>query len=101
MRKESLFYDSFTTVKPEYNDATWFCMLFACGVGTAVFFYGVAEPIFHYIGPNRFTADAAMPDNKLAQEAMTLTFYGWGLHAWAIYTIVGLLLGLMAHRCFE
>ena len=73
-------------------------MLFACGVGTGVFFYGVAEPLYHYIGPNRYTADYALPDNKLAQDAILLTFYHWGLHAWAIYTIVGLLLGLMAHR---
>ena len=28
-------------------------MLFACGVSTGLFFYGVAEPIYHYIGPNR------------------------------------------------
>ena len=25
-----------------------FSMLFACGVGTGLFFYGVAEPIYHY-----------------------------------------------------
>ena len=25
-------------------------MLFACGVSTGLFFYGVAEPVFHYIG---------------------------------------------------
>ena len=42
-------------------------MLFACGVGTGVFFYGVAEPIYHYTGANRYSADHALPDNKLAQ----------------------------------
>ena len=100
-----IYFSKYSDVKigpddsePEYNNATWFCMLFACGVGTGVFFYGVAEPIYHYIGPNRFTADHAMPDNKLAQEAIMITFYHWGLHAWGIYTIVGLLLGIMAHR---
>ena len=40
--------------KPEYNDVTWFVMLFACGIGVGLFFYGVAEPIFHYTGRNRF-----------------------------------------------
>ena len=75
-------------------------MLFACGVGTGVFFYGVAEPIYHYIGPNRYTADHALPDNELAQNAILITFFHWGLHAWGIYTIVGLLLGLMAHRSY-
>ena len=84
---------------PEYNDATWFCMLFACGVGTGVFFFGVAEPIYHYaVSPNRFTAYHSLPDNTLAQQAILLTFYHWGLHPWSVYTVVGLLLGLMAHR---
>jgi len=84
--------------QPEYNDATWFAMLFACGVSTGLFFYGVAEPIFHYTGKNRYTADPSTPDNTLAQQAMLLTMYHWGLHGWVVYTIVGLLLGIMAHR---
>ena len=29
-------------------------MLFACGVGVGLFFYGVAEPVFHYTQPNRY-----------------------------------------------
>ena len=36
--------------EPEYNDGTWFAMLFACGVGVGLFFYGVAEPVWHYTG---------------------------------------------------
>ena len=39
--------------KPEYNDVTWFVMLFACGIGVGLFFYGVAEPVYHYSGANR------------------------------------------------
>ena len=83
---------------PEYNNATWFCMLFACGVSTALFFYGVAEPVYHYMGPNRYTRDPTMPDNKLAQEAITLTLFHYGLHSWVVFTIVGLTLAIMAHR---
>ena len=84
--------------RPQYNDASWFSMLFACGVSTGLFFYGVAEPLYHYIGPNRFTRDPSLPDNRLAQEAINITLYHWGLHGWVVYTVVGLLLALMAHR---
>jgi len=84
--------------EPEYNDASWFSMLFACGVSTGLFFYGVAEPVYHYIGPNRYTTDPTLPDNRLAQEAINITLYHWGLHGWVVYTIVGLILALMAHR---
>ena len=64
--------------EPEYNDISWFTMLFACGVGVGLFFYGVAEPLYHYTGTNRYTADSYSPDNQLAQEAMNVTFYHWG-----------------------
>jgi len=84
--------------KPEYNDVTWFVMLFACGIGVGLFFYGVAEPIFHYTGKNRYTADPTMPDNTLAQIAINVTLYHWGIHGWIVYCLVGLLLALMTYR---
>ena len=34
--------------KPEYGDATYFTMLFAAGIGIGLFYFGVAEPIWHY-----------------------------------------------------
>ena len=66
------------TDQPEYNDLSWFMMLFACGVGIGLFFWGVAEPIFHYTGKNRYTADPTTPDNILAQTAMNITLFHWG-----------------------
>jgi len=53
-------------------------MLFACGVGVGLFFYGVAEPIFHYTTRNRYSADPSIPDNELAQIAINLPMYHWG-----------------------
>ena len=73
-------------------------MLFACGVGVGLFFFGVAEPIWHYTGANRYSADIYMTDNELAQNAMNLTFFHWGIHAWIVYVIVGMILGIMAFR---
>ena len=67
-----------TLHKPEYNDVTWFVMLFACGIGVGLFFYGVGEPIYHYTGRNRYTADPTLPDNTAAQIAINITLYHWG-----------------------
>ena len=64
--------------KPEYNNFTWFMMLFACGVGVGLFFYGVGEPIYHYTGRNRYSANPSLPDNELAQIAINLPMYHWG-----------------------
>ena len=87
-------YSSIKLGKPndskEFNDFTWISMLFACGSGVGLFFYGVAEPIFHYTGKNRFTANAFTPDNELAQNAIFVSIYHWSkqipfLFEWLIY----------------
>lgn len=83
---------------PEYSDPTWFMMLFACGIGTGLFFFGVAEPLFHYTGANRYSADPTLPDNTLAQIAINITLYHWGIHGWIVYSLVGLLLALLSYR---
>ena len=61
-------------------------MLFACGIGVGLFFFGVYEPIYHYTSkaegnddpPNRYFADPTMPDNTVAQWALNLTLFHWG-----------------------
>lgn len=84
--------------EPEYSDGSWFAMLFACGVGVGLFFFGVAEPIWHYIGPNRYTKDKYMTDNELAQNAINLTLFHWGIHGWIVYVMIGIILGFMTFR---
>ena len=67
--------------EPEYPTLTWFTMLFACGIGVGLFYYGVSEPIFHYTdGTNRYLADPYRPDNLVAQDAINLTFFHWGTY---------------------
>jgi choline-glycine betaine transporter len=34
--------------EPEFSDATYFTMLFAAGIGVGFFYFGVAEPVYHY-----------------------------------------------------
>ena len=46
----------------------------------------------------RYTADPTIPDNTIAQIAINLTLYHWGIHGWIVYCLVGLLLALMTYR---
>lgn len=80
--------------QPDYSYGTWFAMLFAAGMGIGLMFFGVAEPIMHYISPpawDGMTKDAAA-------QAMRITFFHWGIHAWAIYAVVALSLAYFAYR---
>lgn len=37
--------------RPEYSNFSWFAMLFSAGMGIGLVFWGVAEPVFHYLQP--------------------------------------------------
>jgi choline/glycine/proline betaine transport protein len=80
--------------EPDYSYPSWFAMLFAAGMGIGLMFFGVAEPVMHFLDPPHAQADPA----AAAAEAMTLTFFHWGLHGWAIYAIVALVLAYFAYR---
>jgi choline/glycine/proline betaine transport protein len=79
---------------PDYSLGSWISMLFAAGMGIGLMFFGVAEPLMHYLSPP--TADTGTV--AAAQEAMKMTFFHWGLHAWAIYAIVALVLAYFSYR---
>ena len=72
--------------RPDYSYVSWFAMLFAAGMGIGLMFFGVAEPIMHYATPPTGTAESA----EAARQAMRITFFHWGVHAWAIYAVVAL-----------
>jgi choline-glycine betaine transporter len=95
--------------EPEYPAASWFMMMFSAGIGIGLFFFGVAEPIFHYepCAPSSFAGPGSecygnrysqLPADERAQWAMNLTYFHWGFHAWVAYCIVGLLLAAVVYR---
>ncbi|NEE00513.1 BCCT family transporter [Phytoactinopolyspora halotolerans] len=95
----------------QFSLVAWFAMLFAAGMGIGLVFFGVAEPLMHYDSPrpgegagpaadeNGFGAEGIGSEGAdLAQYAMAQTFIHWGIHAWAIYVVVGLALAYAIHR---
>jgi len=80
--------------KPDFSTFAWFAMLFSAGMGIGLLFFSVAEPITHFTTPPQ----EASNESVQARNAMKYTFLHWGMHAWAIYAIVGLSL---AFFCFN
>jgi betaine/carnitine transporter, BCCT family len=82
--------------KPRYGYPGWLAMLFAAGVGIGLMFFGVLEPVTHTLNPP-LGIDPA--DTATARAVgMSSAIHHWGLHAWAIYAVVGLAL---AFFCFN
>lgn len=80
--------------KPKYSFFSWISMLFAAGMGIGLMYFSVAEPIQHYSN-EIYAANSAV---QRAKNAQLYTFFHWGIHAWAIYGVVGLSLSYFAYR---
>ncbi|MFC5462918.1 BCCT family transporter [Massilia niabensis] len=81
--------------EPEFGVGSWFAMLFAAGMGIGLVFWGVAEPVSHYAtappGTMSHTPEAA-------NAAMRYVFFHWGIHPWAVYSVVALAIAFFQYR---
>jgi choline/carnitine/betaine transport len=82
--------------KPEYRTVSWVAMMFAAGMGIGLMFYGVAEPLYHYISPPPGTVDGQTPE--AIQTAMATSIFHWTLHPWAMYAVVGIAMAYGTYR---
>jgi len=82
--------------KPEFSDISWFAMLFGSAIAAGIVFWGPAEPASHYMSPPPFFGGEPKTP-EAAMNAMTTSFFHWGLSAWAIYALLTIPL---AHACF-
>ncbi|MGY0398563.1 MAG: BCCT family transporter [Ostreibacterium sp.] len=97
--------------RPDFSRWSWFAMLFSAGMGIGLIYWSVAEPLYHTTG-NVFmpqgwdlawngaykAAITTEAKEALAQQAMNVTIFHWGLHAWAIYVVIGMALAYFSYR---
>ena len=79
---------------PDYSLFSWLSMLFAAGVGIGLMFYGVAEPVVHYLRPPVGEGTAVGGEN----QAVNLTMLHWGFNAWSVYALMALVLAYFSFR---
>lgn len=80
--------------EPEYSYISWFAMLFSAGMGVGLVFWGVAEPLNHFMAPLGAEAGSA----AAADFAIHKSFFHWGLHPWANYSVLAMALAYMQFR---
>lgn len=81
--------------KPEHSTASWVAMMFSAGMGIGLVFYGAAEPLSHYAIS---TPNAPIGSQQALADAFRFTFFHWGIHAWAVYALIGLALAYFGFR---
>ncbi|MDO5411022.1 MAG: BCCT family transporter [Lachnospiraceae bacterium] len=73
--------------RPEYSNVSWFAMLFCAGMGVGLVFYGVTEPLSHYVSPMEGIEPGTL---EAARFSIRASFMHWGVHPWSAYALVGL-----------
>jgi glycine betaine transporter len=79
--------------EPEFSTVSWLTMLFAAGMGVGLLYWGTAEPLTHYL----LIAEYRDPRDS-AGLALFITNFHWGLHAWSIYALTGLVIAYFGFR---
>ncbi len=80
--------------KPELSTASWFAILFGAGMGIGLVFWGIAEPISHYISPPFGEGQTT----ESALIAIRYSLFHWGLHPWALYSLFGMMIAYFGFR---
>lgn len=78
--------------RPEHGKFAWYSMLFACGQGIGLIFWGIAQPLM-------LSEDAPLIESSQTGEAgITWTYFHWGFTAWAMYCVVAICLAYSHHN---
>ena len=84
------------TSRPEYPFFTWIGMLFSTGFGAGLVFWGVAEPMSHFL--NTPFNDVEGLTEEAARVSMGYAFFHWGVSQWSVFAIVGLVIAFLQFR---
>ena len=85
--------------KPEFNNFSWFSMMFGAGIGIGMLTYATAEPIYHFGNNPDVIRGMAMAETlENVRPAFKWSFLHWGLSAWACYALVGLTLAFFSYN---
>ncbi|MGO1053772.1 BCCT family transporter [Crossiella sp. CA198] len=82
--------------EPEFRTSSWVAMMFSAGMGIGLMFYGVSEPLAHFVKPPPGTVGPAT--DEALETAMSTTLFHWTVHPWAIYAVVGLAIAYGSFR---
>ncbi|ESR24793.1 BCCT family transporter [Lutibaculum baratangense] len=81
---------------PDYSFFSWVAMLLAAGFGVGLVFYGLAEPMTFFLKPPYEEMEGG--SEAAARFAIQYAFFDWGVHQWAAFSIVGLIIGYFQFR---
>ncbi|WP_217649754.1 BCCT family transporter [Saccharopolyspora flava] len=81
---------------PEFRTVSWIAMMFSAGMGIGLMFYGVSEPLSHFVSPPPGSVPGE--SEEAVKTAMATSLFHWTLHPWAIYAVAGMAIAYSSFR---
>jgi choline/carnitine/betaine transport len=82
--------------EPEFRTSSWIAMMFSAGMGIGLMFYGVSEPLSHFVSPPPGSTPGE--SDEALRTAMATSLFHWTLHPWAIYAVAGMAIAYSSFR---
>lgn len=83
------------TDAPKFSNFSWFSMLFACGYGVGLVYWGAAEPLSFLAAP---PLGIEANSSRAAEIALSYSYFHWGWTPWAIYLTITIPVGYFVYR---
>lgn len=88
---------------PEHSFKSYFAMLYSAGIAAGIVFWGPAEAVSHwdlYAPPANSPLVGASEAGtaQAAVDAISYTFFHWGISAWSFYVLLALPIAFFAYR---
>lgn len=85
--------------KPELSTWNWFAISLCAGIATGVVFWGIAEPLYHFMDSGVFeTLGITAKTEEAAMFSMVTTYIHWTFIPYAMYAICGLGIAYAAYN---
>ena len=83
--------------KPTMSKWNWFAISLCSGIATGIVFWGIAEPITHYIDGIPGLVEGG-GSRMSALYALSTCYMHWGLPLYAYYCAVGIVIGVCVYN---
>ena len=84
--------------KPTLSYWNWFTISLTSGIGTGVLFWGIAEPITHFMNPPQIGTNVEAGTEAAAMMAMNISFTHWTFIPYAIYAVAGVMIAFAVYN---
>jgi len=84
--------------KPIMSRWNWFVISLCGGIATGIVFWGIAEPVTHYMSGIPLFPDIKPETAMAAKLALSTTYLHWGLSEYAYYCVAGIVIGVAVYN---